>query len=269
MTTGVVTPFKAGETITIQLQETIPHPGHYRVALAVNNRSELPADPPVTPDSRSPCGTTVIQNPPVFPVLADGELRHTTPLTGMQTIRVKLPDNVTCTKCTLQIIEFMSDHELNNPGGCYYHHCADISISPATGTGGAGGTGTAGGSGTGGASAGRGGTSGSTGAGASGGASGGTGGGSFGTGGNAGASGNAGAGGNAGGVGGASGGAAGTDAGTSGGASGMGTGASNPAGPATEDGSCTCSVPGQRREALGFAGLAFVLLGFAWRRRGR
>src|SRR5687767_4525361 len=84
MTTGMVTPFKAGETISIQFQETIAHPGHFRVALAVNNRSELPPDPPVTPDSRSPCGTTVIQNPPVFPVLADGELRHTTALSGMQ-----------------------------------------------------------------------------------------------------------------------------------------------------------------------------------------
>jgi hypothetical protein len=32
----------------------------------------------------------------------------------------------------------MSNHGLNVPGGCFYHHCADISIAAAaTGTGGA------------------------------------------------------------------------------------------------------------------------------------
>jgi MYXO-CTERM domain-containing protein len=28
----------------------------------------------------------------------------------------------------------MSNHELNNPGGCYYHHCASISIGGASTT---------------------------------------------------------------------------------------------------------------------------------------
>jgi hypothetical protein len=46
---------------------------------------------------------------------------------------------MTCTKCTLQVIEFMSNHGLNNPGGCFYHHCADISIQPAGGGGASGG----------------------------------------------------------------------------------------------------------------------------------
>jgi hypothetical protein len=44
---------------------------------------------------------------------------------------VTLPPNVTCSHCTLQVIEFMSDHGLNNPGGCFYHHCADISVGDA------------------------------------------------------------------------------------------------------------------------------------------
>jgi hypothetical protein len=52
-------------------------------------------------------------------------------------VQVTLPPNVTCDHCTLQVIQFMSDHGLNNPGGCFYHHCADISIkagtTPATG----------------------------------------------------------------------------------------------------------------------------------------
>jgi MYXO-CTERM domain-containing protein len=125
--TGTVTAFQSGQTITVTINEVIFHPGHYRIALAVNDRSELPAEPPVTAGS-TPCGSVPVQNPPVFPVLADGVFEHSAPFSGPQSIQITLPGNVTCTKCTLQIIEFMSDHGLNNPGGCFYHHCADLSI---------------------------------------------------------------------------------------------------------------------------------------------
>lgn len=126
-TTGAITAFQTGQTITITIHETIFHPGHYRVALAVNDRSELPPEPLVTPAS-TPCGSVPIMDPPVFPVLADGALLHTAPFSGPQSFDVTLPAGVTCTHCTLQIIEFMSNHGLNVPGGCFYHHCADISI---------------------------------------------------------------------------------------------------------------------------------------------
>jgi hypothetical protein len=142
--TNVVTPFSAGETITITINETVYHPGHYRVALAVNDRSELPADPPVKAGSTA-CGSTEIQMTPTFPVLADGMLKHTARFNGAQSFEVKLPSNVTCTRCTLQVIEFMSEHGLNNPGGCFYHHCADISIGAAGSAGSAGAAGLAGG----------------------------------------------------------------------------------------------------------------------------
>jgi uncharacterized protein (TIGR03382 family) len=129
--TGTVTAFQSGQTITVTIDEKIFHPGHYRIALAVNSRSELPAEPVVTAGA-TPCGSVPIQNPPTFPVLADGVFAHTAPFNGPQSVQITLPSNVTCTKCTLQVIEFMSDHGLNNPGGCFYHHCADLSIS-ATG----------------------------------------------------------------------------------------------------------------------------------------
>ena len=129
--TSSITAMQAGQTITITLTETIFHPGHYRIALAVHDRSELPAEPVVTPNS-TPCGTVEIQSPPVFPVLADGVLAHTAPFSGPQTIHVTLPPDVTCDHCTLQVLEFMSNHPLNNPGGCFYHHCADLSISRGT-----------------------------------------------------------------------------------------------------------------------------------------
>ena len=125
--TRAVTAFQSGQAITVTINEVIFHPGHYRIALAVLDRSELPAEPPVTAGS-TPCGSATVQSPPVFPVLADGVLEHSTPFGGPQSVQVRLPGNVTCDKCTLQIIEFMSDHELNVPGGCFYHHCADISI---------------------------------------------------------------------------------------------------------------------------------------------
>jgi hypothetical protein len=125
--TGTITAYQTGQTITVTVHETVFHPGHYRVALAVNDRSELPAEPLVTPGS-TPCGTVAIMDPPVFPVLADGMLLHTTPLSGPQSFEVALPAGVTCDHCTLQVIEFMSNHPLNVPGGCFYHHCAELSI---------------------------------------------------------------------------------------------------------------------------------------------
>lgn len=164
--TGAITAFQAGQTITITIDEKIFHPGHYRVALAPNDPSELPPEPPVTAGSTD-CGSTTIMDPPVYPVLADGMLLHTTSFSGPQSFEVTLPTDVTCDHCTLQVIEFMSEHPLNNPGGCFYHHCANISItSVPVGTGGAGGSG-AGGSG-GSATAGSSGAGGSSASGASG-----------------------------------------------------------------------------------------------------
>jgi Lytic polysaccharide mono-oxygenase, cellulose-degrading len=121
---GIVTAFAPGDTVTITIDETIFHPGHYRVALAVADRSELPAEPPVTPGETA-CGSVPIATSPALPVLADGALEHTAPFSGSRFIQVTLPSDVTCTHCTLQVLEFMSDH----PAPCFYHHCADISIA--------------------------------------------------------------------------------------------------------------------------------------------
>lgn len=126
--TGAVTAFSPGDTVTITLDETIFHPGHYRVALAVNDRSELPAEPAVTPGA-TPCGSVPILDSPAFPVLADGVLEHTGAFSETQSIQVTLPSTVTCARCTLQVLEFMSNHT----APCFYHHCADISIEAGAG----------------------------------------------------------------------------------------------------------------------------------------
>lgn len=125
--TGKVTVFHPGQTIAVTINEIITHPGHYRVALAVNDRSDLPPEPLVTPTGNDPCASAAIQSPPTFPILADNVLPHTQAFGAPQTFAVTLPTNVTCTKCTLQVLEFMSNH--STP--CFYHHCADISIQEA------------------------------------------------------------------------------------------------------------------------------------------
>ncbi len=128
MPTNMITTVKTGSMLSISIVETIAHPGHYRVALA-KDPSGLPADPPVTPGTKA-CGTTTIDASPALPLLADGLLVHTSSFgSATKTMQVQLPPGMTCTNCVLQVVEFMSAHPLNNPGGCFYHHCARLTIS--------------------------------------------------------------------------------------------------------------------------------------------
>ena len=126
--TNVVTPFQAGQTITVTVDEVTFHPGHYRVVLSTAGQGGLPADP--TPTLPGTCMELPIQDPPVFPVLADGVLPHTDPFTGPQSFQVTLPSDVTCASCTLQVLEFMQA-DVGGSSNCFYHHCADISIAAA------------------------------------------------------------------------------------------------------------------------------------------
>src|ERR1700722_10006024 len=74
-----------GQKLHIKVQETIYHPGHYRVALSISSRSELPLDPvATTKDSdKGPWSVSaLIQNPVQVPVLADGLFVHATRPTG-------------------------------------------------------------------------------------------------------------------------------------------------------------------------------------------
>jgi hypothetical protein len=122
-----------GQKLHIKVQETIYHPGHYRVALAVNSPTELPKDPEVMTQEgqRGPQSVSAtIQNPTQIPVIADGLWVHSTRPTQPQMWEtdIQLP-NINCKKCTLQIVQFMAEHGFNNPGGYSYHHCADIQIT--------------------------------------------------------------------------------------------------------------------------------------------
>ena len=129
--TGIVTTYEEGSVISVTIDEAIYHPGHYRVAIA-ESPELLPDTPPVTAGSTA-CGSTVIDESPTLPILADGMIVHDSAFSSNQTFDVQLPEGFTCDNCTLQVVQFMSNHGLNNPGGCFYHHCATVSVVPAGG----------------------------------------------------------------------------------------------------------------------------------------
>jgi hypothetical protein len=131
---NIITNVRGGTKLHLKVQETVYHPGHYRVALAVNSRTELPKDPEVTTreSARGPQSVSaVIQNPVRPPVLVDGLWAHDTRPTGTAApyeTDIDIP-NINCEKCTLQIIQFMAEHGLNRDGDFSYHHCADLKIT--------------------------------------------------------------------------------------------------------------------------------------------
>lgn len=132
--TGAMNTAVGGTTVHFKVQETIYHPGFYRVALAVKDRKELPADPEAVtkPGARGPMSVSghmdFYAKPPV---LADGIFEHHEKPAGPRPIYeadIKIP-NINCDHCTLQIIQFMEEHGENPDGRFTYHHCADVKIT--------------------------------------------------------------------------------------------------------------------------------------------
>jgi len=131
--TNAVTAVRGGDMLHVKVAETVFHPGHYRISLAVKDRKELPADPkPMTRQMENGAVMSVSgevsQAKP--PILADGLFKHTerqqTPIPWETD--VKLP-NINCDQCTLQVIQFMEEHPLNKDGDFSYHHCATLKIT--------------------------------------------------------------------------------------------------------------------------------------------
>jgi hypothetical protein len=130
--TYAVTDVKGGGTVHIKVQETVYHPGHYRVALAVNSPTELPLDPKATTmtddKGRVMSVSAEIMTPVAAPVLADGLWQHSAKTDTPFETDVTVP-NINCKACTLQVIQFMEQHPMNNPGNFTYHHCAVLHIT--------------------------------------------------------------------------------------------------------------------------------------------
>jgi hypothetical protein len=128
--TGAVTKVQGGAPLHVKIEETVYHPGHYRIALAVNGEAGLPAIPEVvTRDTpRGPWSVSAsIQDPVRPPLLADGLFAHTARPAGPFETDVLLP-NINCPTCTLQVMQFMAEHGYNRDGGYFYHHCAHLQI---------------------------------------------------------------------------------------------------------------------------------------------
>ena len=126
-----VTQAAGGSKLHLKVQETIYHPGFYRVALAVNSPVELPADPEATTEQtdRGPRSISgKVMSPVQAPVLADGLFMHHERVQTPFEPDVTLP-NISCKRCTLQVIQFMEAHGANNPGNYTYHHCAIVQIT--------------------------------------------------------------------------------------------------------------------------------------------
>jgi hypothetical protein len=129
--TNAITKVQGGQKLHIKLQETVFHPGHYRIALAVNSRAELPEDPVVTTrdSDKGPWSVSArIESSPKPPILVDGLFAHTSKQADPWETDVTLP-NISCSKCTLQIIQFMAEHGRNSDGDFSYHHCAELQIT--------------------------------------------------------------------------------------------------------------------------------------------
>jgi uncharacterized protein (TIGR03382 family) len=138
---NMVSEFHPGETIMVEWQETMAHPGHYRIALA-KTASDL-KDPDVPLDGNCNYEDGAYDDKAlVYPVLADHLFpRDQAAVSAPDAQRmfqqeVTLP-NMTCDKCVLQVIQFMTVHA----PPCSYYHCAEVSIvgDVASESGGAGG----------------------------------------------------------------------------------------------------------------------------------
>ena len=128
--TNAVTKVQGGQKLHIEIEETIYHPGHYRIALA-RTRAGLPADPEATVQQteKGPrsVSAAIVANPQP-PLLVDGLWPHTARPAEKWVTDIEIP-NINCEKCTLQIIQFMANHPGVREGGFSYHHCGDLDIT--------------------------------------------------------------------------------------------------------------------------------------------
>jgi MYXO-CTERM domain-containing protein len=247
--TNKVNMVTVGDQLTVTWTETVAHDGHFRIALAAS-RDDL-TDPAVTQYTSDGSEAISVATSTAYPVLADNLFVHKASdlnPTGMKnySYTITIP-NMPCTKCTLQVLQFMANHPLDP--SFFYHQCADMMIMAAPGGGTAG---TSGGSS---GAAGRNGGAGTSGA--AGGASGiagtsGAAGGTSGTGGTTGAGGATGGGG-----------ATGTGAGGNGTTGAGGSSVS----PAADSSGCSCQTGGPPAGVAGLGLLAVALL--VRRRAGR
>jgi MYXO-CTERM domain-containing protein len=148
---GPVYTFEPGTTITLNLQESIPHPSYFRIAFDndgddafVEPKSIKPIDPsrgcPSGPKDQ--CGESdfcnVKSSDGGATVLWDNLDPHMAGSAKAYSWTIKLP-NVECENCTIQVLQIMEDDAFHGPycptGSCMdngvediYHRCIDITL---------------------------------------------------------------------------------------------------------------------------------------------
>lgn len=114
------TTFKPGETITVTWQETIEHPGHFRIAFDENGQRFTD---PIGPNDVAPREYVLKDN--IKDKTGAGIKNYSETIT--------LP-NVQCTNCTLQVVQVMTDKQGNGWGNDdLYYQCADIVLAGGDG----------------------------------------------------------------------------------------------------------------------------------------
>lgn len=124
--TSRVATYEPGQTITVHVREENAHVSYLRVALALDGesfplRSEVPAAPE-TQEEASAAEAALGD----FGLLAVVRESNDTP-GFVHEIEVTLPE-VTCQRCTLQVLQFMYD----DPAAPYYFQCADLVLAEAS-----------------------------------------------------------------------------------------------------------------------------------------
>jgi hypothetical protein len=110
-----VTTFAPGATITVEWDETVDHPGHYRIAF--DNDGD---DVFVNPNNPNDNFAFTLMEP-----IADK-------VGGHYTQQITLP-TAPCANCTLQLMQIMTTQV---PYDSFYYQCADIAIAVGGGSGG-------------------------------------------------------------------------------------------------------------------------------------
>jgi hypothetical protein len=116
---GPVATYQAGETITVQFEEFVDHPGHFRIAL----------DPTGTDSFTSPTGFEDFYNSPEVLLDEIADMGGG----GLYSVDVTLPD-APCDPCTLQLIQVMNDGTWGPGTNDLYFQCADIVIEGSAAT---------------------------------------------------------------------------------------------------------------------------------------
>jgi hypothetical protein len=134
-TSNAVTTFHAGEKIMVELEETVYHPGYYRISVAPTSAAkattnEFP-DPALTDPKQCFFDKSAVKTSPHDRVIGDGLFMtsENMPVGRSLMQEVTLPDEP-CEECTLQIVQVMEGHGASS---CFYYHCANIKIVAADG----------------------------------------------------------------------------------------------------------------------------------------